>query len=147
MYQACGYNSGFMKRWSLSLVLGIAVSGKAAYAHHSIAGMYENNRQVTIEGVVSQFQFINPHPFVIVEVKTPTGGAQQWKLEMDNRSELVDAGMTSQSRKRGDRVVVTCSLIRPPQSQALYIRRLDRPADGFQYEQLGSSPHIRVPLR
>lgn len=84
---------------------------------------------------------------MILEVKTPAGRIEQWKLEMDNRSELVEAGMTRESLKRGDRVVVTGSLIRPPQSQALYIRKLDRPADGFQYQQLGASPHIRVSVR
>jgi hypothetical protein len=111
-------------------------------AHHSIAGIYDSSKEVTIEGVVSEFQFINPHPFVFVDVKNDRG-TQQWKLEMDNRSELVAVGMNAQTLKRGDRVVVSGSLIRPPQNQALYIRKLDRPSDGFQYEQVGSSPRVR----
>jgi hypothetical protein len=73
--------------------------------------------------------------------------SRQWKLEMDNRFELIDIGMTNQTLKPGDKVVVTGSLIRPPQSQGLYIRKLERPADGFQYEQIGTSPRIRLPQR
>jgi len=111
-------------------------------AHHSIAGIYDGSREVTIDGIVSEFQFINPHPFVLVDVKNDRG-TQQWKLEMDNRSELVAVGMTAQTLKRGDRVVVSGSPIRSPQTQALYIRKLERPSDGFQYEQVGSSPRIR----
>jgi hypothetical protein len=132
-----------MKRSLLSLVFGLALTPAAIHAHHSIAGVYDTTRQVTIDGTVSEFHFVNPHPYVIVEVKGAEGTPQPWKLEMDNLSELVEVGMTNQTFKRGDRVTVTGSPIRPPQSQALYIRKLDRPSDGFQYEQVGSSPRIR----
>ena len=119
----------------------------STHAHHSIAGVYDTNRQVTIEGVITQFQFVNPHPYLIVDVKNGNGSAQQWRLEMDNRWELAEIGVTSQTLKQGDRVVVTGSPARAPQSQSLYVRKLDRPADGFQYEQVGASPRIRVPAR
>ena len=62
---------------------------------------------------------------------------------MDNRWELVEVGMTRETLKRGDRIIVTGSPARE-QAASLYIRKLDRPADGFQYEQVGSSPRIRV---
>jgi thiamine monophosphate kinase len=52
--------------------------------------------------------------------------------------------MNSGSFKPGDRVVVTGSPGRS-QSQILYIRRLDRPSDGLRYEQIGTTPHIRIP--
>src|SRR5262245_43004358 len=133
-----------MKRLILSTLLGICIASTTGKAHHSIAGVYDSSREVSIEGVVREFLFINPHPFVVVEVKSTSGPTQTWKLEMDNRSELIDVGMTNETLKRGDRVVVIGSLIRPPQSQGLYIRKLDRPADGFQYEQVGSSPRIRT---
>jgi len=123
-----------MKRWIAFLM----------FAHHSIAGVYDSSRQVTIEGVVKEFRFVNPHPFVLVDVKQ-NGGTQEWKLEMDNRSELVDAGMTDQTLMRRDRIVVTGSPVRSPQTHGMYIRKLDRPADGFQYEQVGSSPRITRP--
>jgi hypothetical protein len=99
---------------------------------------------VKVEGVVAQFHFINPHPFVTIDVKNDSGRTQQWRLEMDNRFELSEIGMTAETLKPGDRVVVSGSPARS-QSQSLYIRRLDRPADGFWYEQVGSSPRIRVP--
>jgi hypothetical protein len=133
-----------MRLGVLSFVAGIGVSVLAAHAHHSIAGVYDSSRQVTVEGVVTQFQFINPHPFLMKEVKNGGAGAQQWKLEMDNRSELVDVGMNSQTFKQGDRVAVTGNPGRT-QAQSLYIMKLDRPADGFRYEQVGSSPLVHIP--
>ena len=129
-----------MKR-ILSVALGIGIFAMAAYAHHSIAGVYETNRQVTIEGIVTQFHFVNPHPFLTVDVKDGNGSPQQWRLEMDNLSELSEIGVTSGTLKPGDRVVVSGSPGRR-ESQSLYIRKLDRPVDGFRYEQVGSSPRI-----
>ena len=116
----------------------------ATHAHHSIAGVYDNEKKVTIEGIVAQFQFVNPHPFLMMDVKQDDGSAQPWRLEMDNLSELTEVGMTSQTLKPGDRIVVSGSPGRT-RPQSLYIRRLDRPSDGFWYEQVGSSPRIRTP--
>jgi hypothetical protein len=105
-----------------------------AGAHHSISAVYDSARQQRIEGVVAEFQFVNPHPFLIVTV-TPTGAPpESWRLEMDNRFELSGIGMTADTLKPGDRVVVTGSEGRTD-PRALYVRQLDRPADGFRYEQ------------
>jgi hypothetical protein len=137
-----------MKRWTLSLAAAIAISGIAPQAHHSISGVYDSRRQVTIEGIVAQFQLVNPHPFLFIDVTddSGTGKAQRWQLEMDNRSELAAIGVTANTFKPGDRVVVSGSLART-QAQSLYLLRLDRPLDGFWYEQIGQSPRIRTPAR
>ena len=124
----------------------MALFGTVAHAHHSIAGMYDEGRRVTLDGTVAQFQFVNPHPFVMVDVKDASGNVQPWKLELDNRHELVDVGVTGGTLKAGDRLVVTGSPSRA-QPRALYVRRLERPADGFLYEQVGNSPRIRTPSR
>src|SRR4051812_31740491 len=125
------------------LLLGVAVLAACATvvdAHHSIAGVYDSTQRVTIDGVVARFQFVNPHPFVVVTV---SGGVMpgEWRVEMDNKSELADVGVTTATLKPGDRVVVSGSPARD-RSQSLYVSRLDRPQDGFWYEQVGSSPRI-----
>lgn len=129
------------QRILLAFGTAVVACGVVADAHHSIAGVYDGSRQVTIEGVVAQFQFINPHPFVVMDVKDDNGRAQQWTAEMDNRRELVEIGFDSATLKPGDRIVVTGSPSRA-QQQSLYIRRLERPADGFNYEQIGNRPSI-----
>ena len=102
---------------------------------------------MTLEGVVSQFQLVNPHPFLVIDVIEPkdargdTGTTQSWRLEMDNLWELAAIGITASTLRPGDRVRVSGSLARA-QDQRLYLLRLDRPADGFWYEQVGQSPKI-----
>jgi hypothetical protein len=124
--------------------LGLALAVAGIAAHHSIAGIYDSSRQVTIDGVIAQFHFVNPHPFIMVDVKNDSGRTQQWRLEMDNRYELAGVGMKSDTLKAGDQVRVSGSPGRS-QPQSLYIRRLERRPDGFWYEQVGSSPRIGMP--
>ena len=126
----------------LPCAAAIALMGVAAHAHHSIASIYDTSKRVTIEGIVVRFQFVHPHPFLLIDVTDRAGSAERWRLEMDNRSELVAIGVTANTLKPGDRVVVKGSLART-EPQAIYLLRLDRPADGFWYEQIGSSPRIR----
>jgi Family of unknown function (DUF6152) len=111
-------------------------------AHHSIAADYDASRSVKIEGVLKQFHFVNPHPFVVADVDDGSGQAREWRLELDNRVELAAVGITTDTFKSGDRIVVVGSPARR-QANSMYVRRLDRPADGFWYEQVGASPRIR----
>jgi hypothetical protein len=53
----------------------------------------------------------------------------------------VQIGFTRETLEPGDRIVVVGSPARR-QAQSLYVRRLDRPSDGFWYEQVGATPRI-----
>lgn len=119
----------------------LAVLSAAAEGHHSIAAVYDGSRRQSIEGIVTEFQFVNPHPFVIVAVAADTGEPQRWRLELDNRFELSAIGMTAETLKAGDRVVAAGSPGRTD-PRTLYVLALDRPADGLRYEQVGTRPRI-----
>lgn len=129
-----------MKR-VLTAVAAVLGAVGAAEAHHSLSGVYDSSRQVTVEAVVTEFQFINPHPFVLAEVRDRDGSVRAFRLEMDNRRELIDVGMSGTTFARGDRIRVTGSVGRTEETH-VYVRRLERPADGFWYEQAGFSPRV-----
>ena len=135
-----------MTPWILAVAAAIALWAPAVRAHHSIFGVYDSSRQATLDGIVAEFQLINPHPFLFIDVADAAGAAQRWRLEMDNRFELTAIGVNASTFKRGDRVVVRGSLARS-QPHNLYLLRLDRPADGFWYEQVGASPRIGPPAQ
>ena len=127
-----------MKTLVTVVVVTVAALGVPAVVagHHSIAGMYDNQRPVTIDGLVVQFQFVSPHPFMDVrDSKT----SQTWRFEMDSRGELSRMGMDEQTLKPGDRLVVTGSLARREPNRA-YVERLQRPADGYGFEQVRNTP-------
>ena len=129
---------------SLFYVLGslfvFTFAGVTAEAHHSVAGMYDTSQETRISGVVVQFQFVHPHPLVVVDTQRD-GTTERWTLEMDNRGELAHIGFSDSTLKPGDQVSVRGSLARR-EPRRLYIMRLDRKADGFAYEQIGSRPQI-----
>ena len=130
-----------MSRWLLALTAGTWIAGTAAGAHHSLSD-YDSSRRSMVEGIVAQFQFVNPHPWVVLDVKDRSGTVQQWRLEMDNRHELTDIGMTKETLKPGDRLVVS-GIPGHTQPRILYVHQLDRPADGYGFEQVGSRPQLR----
>jgi uncharacterized protein DUF6152 len=133
-----------MIRMLLFWCMGLALHVVATNAHHSIAAIYDNSRRATVHGVVAQLHFVNPHPFVLVDA-TRDGATERWKMEMDNLRELAAVGFAPDTLRPGDRIVVTGSLARQA-PHSLYVNRLDRPADGFRYEQIGGSPRIgRIP--
>ncbi len=120
----------------LRTVLLMTIAAAPLQAHHSIAGMYDSTRPVTIDGVITLYQFVSPHPYLDVR---DSRTSQVWRLEMDNRGELSSIGVTEQTLKVGDRLVVTGSPARREPNR-MYIERLQRPSDGFGYEQYNSRP-------
>jgi hypothetical protein len=119
---------------AVALVLaGSPLAEVVPSAHHSISAIYDEERPVTLEVVVTRYQFINPHPVVMVDVKDSGGRQRRWRLELDNRYELSEIGFDASTLRAGDRLIVTGNPGRTiPHS--LYVRRIERPADGFRYE-------------
>jgi hypothetical protein len=123
------------------LLLIPLLASPPALGHHSLGGIYDGADQRSMHGAVIEFRFVNPHPVLVIEVEDEGGVGRHWELEMDNRVELARIGVTAETFRPGDTVFVRggIGLIRP---RTLYLRRLDRPADGLWYEQRGSRPYI-----
>jgi hypothetical protein len=132
-----------MRRHLVLLVFFVSAVARID-GHHSLTE-YDSSRSMTLTATVREFHFVNPHPYLIVDARFGPF-VNEWRLELDNRFELVEIGMTAETFKRGDEVLVTG----PPgrdQKPILYVRALDRPADGFRYEQPDSTPRIVRPSR
>ena len=129
-----------MKPWTVAVIAVLSIAGAVAQAHHSVVGEYDTAREATVDGVITEFQFINPHPYLDVK---ESGSGQLWRLVMDNRSEFEAVGFAVDSLKPGDRVVVGGSPARR-EANRLYIQRLDRPADGFGFEMIDTHPRLHA---
>jgi hypothetical protein len=130
-----------MKTSMWACAIGLAAVS-VAYGHHSIAGVYDTRREIAVEGVVKDFQFVSPHPFVLVEV-TQNGAAEPWRFDMDDRNEMREIGMTESTLRLGDRIAVAGNPAHQD-PRRLYIRRLERPSDGYAWEIVRSSPRLRT---
>jgi len=128
-----------MRNWT-GPILALSLFASGAQAHHSLSG-YDQGRNVSADGVVEEFVFVNPHPVLMIGVTDPSGVRQIWRLEMDNLYELDEIGISRTTFKPGDRVTISGNPDRM-EPRAIYLRRLDRPSDGLRYEQIGSRPRL-----
>jgi len=94
-------------RMLLALAAGVAIAAPAS-AHHSGA-MFDSSKQVTLEGTVKEFQFTNPHSWIQLNVKEPSGKVVEWSLETGGVSSLYKRGVRKNSLKPGDKVTVVAN--------------------------------------
>lgn len=77
-----------------------------AFAHHSF-GMFDLEENVTVEAVVKELQFTNPHVWIQILVPDGKGGETPWSIEAGAPGMLIRAGWKSSTLKPGDRVTLT----------------------------------------
>ncbi|MBZ5643424.1 MAG: hypothetical protein LAO19_11735 [Acidobacteriia bacterium] len=95
-----------MKLGALSAVLaGLLFITVPTFAHHGTAGE-DTSKVVTLKGTVTDFQFINPHAQIYVDVKDEQGNVQNWNGELSNALVLHRAGWNSKIIKVGDVVTL-----------------------------------------
>jgi len=120
-----------MKRlWVVLLVAVACALGIKTYAHHSFAATYLEGKTVTIEGQMVQFLFRNPHSFVHVMVKED-GQMVRYAVEWGGTGQLGEQGVSGESLKPGDVIVVTGAPGRNPADHRIRMVSLRRPTDGF----------------
>jgi hypothetical protein len=94
---------------SLSVGL-LAYAGGPAFAHHSTA-VYEFST-TTIEGMVLEFRYINPHSILVLRQSGATGRARIWRLEGYPPGALVREGFSRNSLRPGDRIILQIQRLR-----------------------------------
>lgn len=90
------------------LVLCGAALAWPALAHHS-AAMFDHMKTVTIQGTVKEFQYTNPHSWLMVTVVDPSGQTVEWGFEAEGPSTLLRAGIKAQTFQPGDKVTIVAN--------------------------------------
>jgi uncharacterized protein DUF6152 len=103
-----------MKRSSLRLLLGsfaLLLTTIPAVAHHSIAAEFDTRDTVTLTGVFTKIDWINPHIYFYIDAKDDSGNVTRWAMESYPTGFFHRAGITRDLFKTGDTVTVV--LYRP----------------------------------
>ena len=97
-----------MRKKLVLLVIGAGLlwAPGALLAHHGQAA-YNTKDSVTVEGVVTDFQFVNPHCIVSLTAKDSKGEDQKWQGELTSPNHLLHAGWNARSIKAGDQITLT----------------------------------------
>ena len=101
-------------RYRLALVLltaGFAVIAASAAAHHSVSGQYDSAKPLTLTGVITKVDWINPHIYLYVDVKDKDGIVTNWTLSTLPTAMMRRAGLTRESLQGKPGEVVTINAI------------------------------------
>ena len=77
-----------------------------ASAHHSFAAEFDDKQPVKLEGAVVKFEFMNPHSWIHLDVKSPDGRVAQWAVETGSTNALFRRGWRKDSLRAGDHIVI-----------------------------------------
>ena len=75
-------------------------------AHHSFAAEFDINKAVTLKGVVTKIEWMNPHTWFYVDVTDGSGNVEHWQCETGAPIELVRRGWKKTDLKVGDHVTI-----------------------------------------
>ena len=103
--------------WAVVLLAGLAVP---VAAHHSGAGV-DRTKTITVQGVVKEFRWTNPHSWIDLDVVNAKGGTDLWSIEMNPPPFLIRAGWKSSTLKPGDKVSVTLNPIRSGEPGGIFV--------------------------
>jgi hypothetical protein len=98
-----------MKKYAYACLVtmcAVLCDGHLALAHHSFAAEFDFEKPVTLEGTVVQWEMINPHGWITLDVTGSDDTTTQWMIETSNPNGLMRLGWTKDSLKPGDMVTV-----------------------------------------
>jgi hypothetical protein len=91
---------------ALCAAAGVLVGAVPVWGHHSAAVAYDMSKDVTVEGVITEVKWENPHSWIFLDVKDPSGKIVKWKFEGATPNLLYRRGITPAILKPGITVTV-----------------------------------------
>jgi len=129
-------------RYRVGSVLVAAVMAVTAAAtlgaHHSVPGQFDVSKPMTLKGVISKIDWINPHIYVHLDVKESDGTTNTWALATLPTAMMRRAGLTRESLqgKPGEEVTITAVPARDGSKHLGWINKITY-ADGHSFAPTG----------
>jgi hypothetical protein len=90
----------------VGVMIVLPVMPVPALAHHSYAE-FDTQKQMTIQGTVKEWQWTNPHSWMLLMVPNAQGQAEQWAIEFNSVSLLAHQGWRPTTVTEGDKIAIT----------------------------------------
>jgi hypothetical protein len=104
--------------WVLGLLAALLAASLPAAAHHSFAAVFDAAKPVTLTGTVARIEWMNPHTWIYLDVKTDDGSVEEWSFEMGSPNRLMRFGWNQDSLQTGATVTIAGSRARDDSRKA-----------------------------
>ena len=97
-----------MRTRSLVVVssIGILLAAAPLWAHHAFSAEFDSKRPVKLRGTVTQWELVNPHSWIHMDVKNEDRTVTNWMIEGGSPNALLRLGFTRNSLRPGTEIVV-----------------------------------------
>lgn len=119
------------KLMTMALSVSLAVAAAPLMAHHS-GSMFEPEKTVTMTGVVKEFQYTNPHSWLVVTVTNDDGSESTWGFEAEGPSTLLRAGIHKSDFSPGTKITITGRPMKDGRTAAYWVKAV-RESDGKEF--------------
>jgi Family of unknown function (DUF6152) len=90
----------------LTAATAALVAAGGAAAHHSTA-MFDMNKNVVLQGTIKEFQWTNPHTWIVFDVPNGSGGVDEYGIEGMSPNYLARTGWDKHTLSSGEKVELT----------------------------------------
>ena len=87
------------------IAVGLLTTASLA-AHHAFGAEFDIDRPITLKGMVTKMEWVNPHSWIHLDVKDPDGKVTPWMIEGGSPNSLLRLGFTMNAVKYGMEIVV-----------------------------------------
>jgi hypothetical protein len=86
--------------------IGLLLAAGTARAHHAFAAEFDSKRPLTLHGTVTEWEMVNPHSWIHIDVKGDDGKVVPWMVEAGSPNSLLRLGFTKNSLPAGTELVI-----------------------------------------
>lgn len=120
------------------VIVALLLAASPARAHHSVPGQFDTSKPITLKGVITKVDWINPHIYVYLDVKDSGGATATWALSTLPTAMMRRAGLTKETLqgKPGEEVTINAVPARDGSQHLGWINKITY-ADGHSFSPTG----------